>query len=252
LIHYLGHRYNIVKEFPYPFKGAVVPASAAQYFSIFDELAEPENRLLVDRVPFLHRNVLNSAIADASADVYVLSFAMEEQWSYFRYKPTGLVLPMRLGAGVKTSCAALTSLAYEDVETLTHLQFSESDWHWFAENFEYAGEFDMARFERNMVDLFDRLAGKQVIFVLANTRHGKQSRSLEINAQINAVIERISDPHAAHLIRFDDLVTGAHEVREANHFRREVFPRLAEAVRVVIDNEPGPPAPRREAAVAVA
>jgi hypothetical protein len=235
MLHYLGYRYNIVKEFPHPFKGAMVPMPAAQLVSIFDDLAEPEHQALFGRVPFLHRNILNSRIADAKADVYVISFAMEELWSYFRYKPTGLVLPMRLALDARTPGAMLTGLSHQDLARLTHLEVAAEDWDWFVENFEYAGEFDPARFERNIADLFHRLAGKEIILVLSNTRHGPAARAQGINAQINAILERMAQAHAPRMIHVDDLITGTHDVLDANHFGREVYARMAEAVRAMID-----------------
>jgi hypothetical protein len=83
--------------------------------------------------------------------------------------------------------------------------------------------------------LLTRVAGKKVIVVLSNTRHGRGSKSLAINADLNAIVERVAAPFAPHIIRMDELILGEHEVIDAYHYRREVYPRLADAIRMIID-----------------
>ena len=238
LIHYLGYRFDVRREFPFPYKGAVVAMSAAQFLSVFDELRKPEHQILMQRLPFLHPNLLKSTILSGVADTFIVSFAMEEQWNYFRYNPTGLIVPMRFAAGVDLPYAELTQLAYDQVKSRTKLEFSEDEWRWFQQNFEYVGGFDPSRFEGNVKDLFVRLAGRQVLLVLANTKNGPPCRELEVNAEINAIVERVSAPFLPEIVRFDDLVRSDHEVKSPNHYTREVFPRLAEAVRGLIDSAP--------------
>jgi FkbH-like protein len=237
LTHYLGHRFKIKAEFPYPYKGVLVAYSAPQFASIYDELAKPENQRLMDELPFLHHGILESAVFTGEADAFVQSFAIEEQWSYFRHKPSGLVLPTRLALQAQVSAENLTTLSYAQVEPLTRMQFSEDGWRWFQENFEYAGGFDPARFERGIRDLLARLRGKQVIIVLSNTRHGRDHKGLEVNAAMNAIIERVATPFAPQFIRMDDLITGDHEVTDANHFARSMFPRLSDALKKLLDSE---------------
>jgi hypothetical protein len=213
----------------------LVAAASPHYIYIADEFRRPEHERLKQDLPFFHPRLLDSAVLSGRADIYVQSFAIEEQWEYFRYKPTGLNIPTRLAVQAKIPCAELTKLPYEEVRAQTMLEFSEDAWLWFQKNFEYSGGFDAHRFARNLRDMFIRLRDKQVIIILSNTRHGSDSKGLAFNKSLNKIIEWGAVPYSPHFIRIDDLIHGPHEVADANHIKRPVFPRLAEALKAVID-----------------
>ena len=83
LTHYLGHVFPIKAEFPYPFKGTMVAVSAPHYASIYEALKAPEHARFFKDLPFVHQGILDTALLSSQADVFIQSFAAEEQWIYF-------------------------------------------------------------------------------------------------------------------------------------------------------------------------
>jgi FkbH-like protein len=234
LTHYLGHAFEIDREFPFPCRGWGVAMPAAQFFSIWPEFTKRKNRQLFSWIPGLPKRVAESRLITGNADLFVLSFSLEPQWGHYRYKETGIVVPLKLEDRGGQSIADLTKLSFAEVSAQTKIDLSERQWRWFRENFEYCGGFDLDRFTQNIRDLCGYLQGKSVAFVLLNSRHGKLTPFHKINAEMNEVVERETRIlRTRELIRLDDLITGNQEVINAYHFRRTVYPRLAEAVRSV-------------------
>jgi FkbH-like protein len=233
--HYLGHRYSLAREFPFPYKGWGVAMPAAQLATAYKALQQPEHKILLDRLPGLHPKILQSLIFHGGADVYVLSFSIEPQWTHFRYKPTGLVVPLKLEHNAHMSNVRLTALDYAQVRSSTRIEWTQDEWHWFRENFEECGQFDESRFAQNVDDTLDWLCGKNLILVMLNARHGGPAETLRLNAAMNAIVKRAAESKMMNtgrirMIELEALIEARHEVIDANHFRREVYPRLAAAI----------------------
>ena len=239
LTHYLGHTFPIQTEFPFPFKGTMVAVSAPHCASIYEALSAPEHARFFKDLPFIHPRILNTALLSGEADVFIQSFAAEEQWIYFKYKPTGLTMPFRMATQAKIPAAELTKLPFEDVDKFAQMKFSADGWRWFQENFEFAGGYDAARFEAGLHDLFKRLAGKEIILILSNTRHGGDRKGLLHNTAMNAIVERVGKQYGARFIKLDDLIMNGQEVRDAIHIRRPVFPRLADKLKEMLQTSAG-------------
>ena len=235
MVHYLGHRHDVMREFAFPYRGWGVTVPAAQLFSLWSQIDAPENEEVIRRLPALHRNCLNSSLRRGHADIFVLSFSMEPQWSHYRFKKTGLEVPLKLEARTAGSFSDLTQVSFSELTSLTNVDMSEDDWEWFCENFEYTGGYDHDRLVRNVNELKIYLRGKRSIFVLLNTKHGKQSPLHKFNRELNEILSTETRDLMAEFVSLDDLVLNENEVIDAHHFRRPVYLRLADAVGEAID-----------------
>ena len=233
--HYLAHRYSMAREFPFPYKGWGVAMPAAQFATAYKALQQPEHRILLDRLPGLHPKVLQSLIFNGGADVYVLSFSIEPQWTHFRYKPTGVVVPLKLDHSAHMSNVRLTTTSYAQMKASTSIDWTDDEWQWFQDSFEECGQFESLRFSQNVSDLLDWLSGKNLIIVMLNTRYGGQAEMLKRNAVINTIVEetvalKAPGTEKVRTIELEALIKGADEVIDPNHFQRAVYPRLAAAI----------------------
>jgi hypothetical protein len=234
-VHYLGHRHNIVREFNFGYRGWAAPLPAAQLFTLWSSIDKPRNAEINTRLSAFHKSCLDNDLRMGRADAYVFSFPMEAQWSYYAFKTTGLEVPLRLSGREIKNFGDLTKLSYEELRVSTSVEVSAADWEWFCANFEYVGKFAAERFVRNLRDLRPYIANKQSLFLLLNTKHGHRGPLHEFNAQVNEIVRAEVADLQTHFVDLDDLIVSPAEVLDAQHFRRSVYPRIANAISQFIE-----------------
>jgi len=239
--HYLRH-FKVLKEFTFPYRGWGIAQPLVQFAEVFEEEQNSRNREVFERLPGLQRRCLNSAVFTGAADAYVLSFSLEPAWGNYKFKPTGMVVPLRFQDGTVDIEAEITSLSFDDLKQKTKVDVAEADWGWFRDNFEYVSHFDPERFARNLDKILSRLAGKIVVIIQLNTKFGKQRGKLEVNRKINEAVAAIATRHEVSLIELDRLILADGEALSAYHFEREVYLRLADEIgRIVSRKDCGKP-----------
>jgi FkbH-like protein len=235
--HYLRERFTVTEEFPYPNGSWGIGAPLTDYVALRDAFADPANAAAFDW-PWFDPAVLLSRVYDRSADIYLLSFGQEPFVNRFRHKPTGLILPINLGP---FNTADLTTLPYEQAATCD-LRMTEPQWARMQQEFEFMWRFNPEYFERNLLRLLDLVEGKRVIVPLSNTRFGAFTAINEVNAQVNEVVRHAARGRDITLIELDGIIENDDEMVEMNHFRRDVYMRLAQAIAAELATLP-PAAP---------
>ena len=230
--HYLRQRFSVIEEFPFPYRGWGINVPLTQYAVLRQDLARPANRVLLETLPGLHPKCIDSVVFSRSADVYVLSFSLEQFIGYYRFKPTGTVIPLALGHGMGQR--DLTTMSYEEIRSKSRLDRDEAWWHEFCATFQHVGFFNAARFRQSLQVLFSYLDGKHVIIVHTNTRHGPYSGINRMNAEINDIVDATVGHLAWRIISMNDLIADDKEVVSMDHFRRDVYMRLADAITAAI------------------
>jgi FkbH-like protein len=224
--HYLREIYTVDEEFPYPNGSWGIGPPLSDYVALRDAFEDPANAAAFDW-PWFDPAVMRSHVYSRSADIYLLSFGQEPFVNRFRHKPTGLIFPINLGP---FNTADLTKLSYAEAAATCDLRMSEPQWLRMQRDFEYLFRFDPEYFERNLIAVLDIIADKRIIIPLSNTRFGKFTAINAINEQVNTVVRRVVQGRPITLIELDDIIENDDEMVEMNHFRRDVYMRLARAI----------------------
>jgi FkbH-like protein len=224
--HYLRERYTVEEEFPYPNGSWGIAPPLADYVALREPFEDPANAAAFDW-PWFDPAVFSSHVYSRSADIYMLSFGIEPFVNRFRHTPTGLIFPINLGP---FNTADLTKLSYADAAAKCDLRMTEAQWVRMQKEFEYVWRFNPEYFERNLIQLLNMIADKRIIITLSNTRFGSFTGINAVNKQANEVVRRVAAGRPITLIELDDLIEDDGEMVEMNHFRRDVYMRLAQVI----------------------
>ncbi|MHB8429756.1 MAG: HAD-IIIC family phosphatase [Acidimicrobiales bacterium] len=195
-----------------------------------------EQRVLVDRIPFLDQSVYASAaVVDPDFDVLVYSVLTDYTQGLYRHRATGLIAPwMQFNVDI-TDPAVWPGVEFR----LEREGIDRSFLAWFATEFEFLGGISVGRFEDNLRWLADTIPGDaRLILVngaeveLDNPREPERHRH---HALMNAVVDRVAStlPNAAvcDVRRFvlspEDCTDGI------RHYQRHGYLRMAEEIRAL-------------------
>lgn len=233
--HYLRHL-SFSREFTYPFRGWSIAQPLVQFDAVREAMSDARNAVVFDRLPGLQRRCIESAAFTGAADGYVLSFSLEPAWGNYRYRETGMIVPLRFQDGSVGLGADITTFSYEQIKTRTKVDMETEEWQWFLDNFEYVGHFDRSRFSKNLDRIFGRLKDKTVVVIQLNTRFGKMKKKLLENAMINDAARAASVAHNVVFVELDELIGDDSEALSAHHFERPVYLRVAMAISAAISS----------------
>jgi len=194
----------------------------------------PEQRHLVDRIPFLDDQVFRSpAVVSPDYDVLVYSVLTDYTQGLYRHRRLGLVVPWHQLTVDATDPAVRPLLATRFAREGMDGTFFD----WFADEFEFAGGITVEQFEENIRWLAQSVpTDARIIFLngaeveLDNPREpDRHLRHRIMNQALDRVVASLPRATVCDLRTF---VLTEDDVNEnIRHYRRRAYLRMAEEIR---------------------
>jgi len=188
---------------------------------------------LVDRIPFLDRDVFQSKVITTSYDVLVLSVLTDYTQGLYRHRETGLVVPWLQFHVDVTDPAERPRL----VKRHSREAMDEGFFEWFADEFEFLGGLGLDRFKENLAWLVDEVGGDASIIFLNGAEvaldNPKEPNRHLHHARMNGALEEmVAEADNATICDIRQLVTSPDDLTDhLRHYRRQIYLGIAEQIR---------------------
>ncbi|MDE8349833.1 MAG: HAD-IIIC family phosphatase [Acidocella sp.] len=236
LSNFMRVQVDTVEELTFAYQGWEICA-LPRIVALHEDLQLPENREAVSKLPGIPPGRFESDLNVGASDVYVMSFSQETFQGYYRYKPTGMVVPMghfSLGHWLKQKLD-YTTLDYDEILSNGVQNVSRAQWEFMRSAFEFSGGFDPERFKRDLEQIFVQLVrmGKHVIIVGLNEIAGHDTSTLSIFHTVNLVVKPMAVAAGFDYIEMADFVRGDEDLTPdagGAHFSRETYYKLSQTI----------------------
>ncbi|HEX3981566.1 MAG TPA: hypothetical protein VHW93_10080, partial [Acidimicrobiales bacterium] len=193
----------------------------------------PEQRAVVDRLPFLDQEVFAPGALRGQYDVLVYSLLMDYTQDRYRHRATGLILPWN-----QLDVDATDSTFWPRIEAkFGHEGVDRAFLTWFSEQFERIGALTAEQLQDNVRWLAGIVPPGARLILLNGAEApvdypGEPLRHLrheEMNEALDLVVEGLANTTVCDVRQFvvseDDLS------RDIRHYRRYVYVRIAEEIQ---------------------
>ncbi|OYV42900.1 MAG: hypothetical protein B7Z75_10955 [Acidocella sp. 20-57-95] len=236
LSNFLRVQVDTLEELTFAYQGWEI-CSLPRIVVLHEDLQRLENIEAVAKLPGLPPGRFESDLNVGASDVYILSFSQETFQGYYRYKPTGMVVPMghfSLGHWLKAKLD-YTKLGYDEIISHGVQNVSHEQWEFLRSSFEFVGGFDPARFTQDLERLFAQLVRmrKHVIIVGLNEIAGKDTSTLGVFRSINKIVKPQAMAAGFDYIDLAEFVRGEEDLTPdagGAHFSRETYYNLSQMI----------------------
>jgi FkbH-like protein len=193
-----------------------------------------EQRAIVDRIPFLDREVFASpAVVSPDYDVLVYSVLTDYTQGLYRHREFDLVVPWHQLNMDVTNPANWPALEMRYGREGMDRDFLQ----WFSGEFEYVGGISVDRFQENIRWLAESIpAGARLVLLngvevpVENSKEpGRHLHHQKMNAALDSAVARLPNASVCDVRTLvhseDDLMS------DIRHYRRHVYLRMAEEIR---------------------
>lgn len=235
--HYFRARYNVIGEFPLAYKSWAF-SPWVRTVAVTEALQTPEGRKLLQATSMFPENYLESAVISGEADIYVLSFSVEYAAHLYRSRSTGVTLSLC------NDFLAGRDFSETSYETLVQKfgrdpGFSESEWEFMQNEFEFFAHHDIGMFMADVCKLFEKLKGKKVIVLVLNERIGTDNWIRSVYGNINRIVVPLSKIYGFDLVDYGKYVRSTDDLAAPDdhgvHFSREVYLKMATEIMDICD-----------------
>lgn len=194
----------------------------------------PDQRALVDRIPFLDQQVFSSpAVVAPDYDVLVYSVLTDYTQGIYRHRELGLVVPWHQFHHDVTDPEFRPQL----VARFSRDGMDQEFFDWFATEFEFLGGISADRFEENIRWLAGSIPpGARVIFLngaevrLVNPKEpGRHLRHRTMNDALDRAVGTLPNASVCDVRTF--VLTEDDVTDSIRHYRRRSYLRMAEEIR---------------------
>lgn len=230
---YLGG--EIVTEFSHPGPtGAFIHVGHTELLRQSAAGISSEQRVLVDRIPFLDQDVFSSpAVVSPEYDLLVYSVLTDYTQGLYRHRRLGLVVPWYQFDLDVTDPAIWPAI----VPRFGREGIGEEFLGWFAEEFEALGGISTDRFEENVRWLAGSIpTGARVILLngaevpFDNPKEpGRHLRHRTMNDALDRAVTRLANATVCDVRTF--VLTDDDLTNNIRHYRRHAYLRMAEEIR---------------------
>jgi len=171
-----------------------------------------------------------------AADVFVLSFWIDNWYGLYRHRRLGTVVPFMVPRMINWQDA--TALSDERLAVCLTDPESLAWGRALREDFEFIGRVGRERFQANLRTALDRIDPSRLVILVLGARPTPVpgEKLVDLNGEQNNWTRELAReyPHV-RLIDTDDFVTGPHEMQDPLHLDRKVYWRLSQEVMRLAD-----------------
>ncbi len=193
----------------------------------------PEQRAVVDRLPFLDQKVFAPAALDTRYDILVYSLLMDYTQDRYRHRTTRLIVPWN-----QLDVDATDSAFWPRIEAkFGHEGVDRAFLTWFSEQFERIGALTAEQLQDNVKWLAGTVPPGARLILLNGAEvpvdyPGEPLRHLrheEMNEALDRVVEDLVNTTVCDVRKF--VLTEDDLSRDIRHYRRHVYVRMAEEIQ---------------------
>ncbi len=178
-----------------------------------------------------------------TADIFVLSFWIDNWYGLYRHRELGTVVPFMVPRMINWQDA--TALSDERLAACLTDPESLAWGRNLRDNYEFIGRVGRERFQANVRTALDRIDPSRLVILVLGAQPARVpgERLVDLNGEQNKWTRELARdyPHV-RLIDTNDFVTGPHEMQDPLHLDRKVYWRLSEEVMRLADEHARVPA----------